>query len=181
MSRHARRLPDGAIAPAPDPEEIPDETTPVALATLRIGVHVPDSATYFEDDRAKDREDFEETVWTELNANIASPVWTIWESVPLPQTHPTESQVREAIVQALRANNNHPQKKTMLSLSEGNTTAAPTSVRYVWRDGKFVRVHSYALDRGSAGQNWLIEHDPPSGDPTVTVHLQARLHWRTDA
>ena len=153
----------------------------VPNAALEIGIHIPDSAPYFGENGGPDRADFEAKVWAELVAKVASPVWDLWKSVELAQSHPTEAQVRDAIAGALNANNTHPQKKTSFFLTNAGSGATPTSVRYVWRDGKFVRVHSYALDEGTTGQNWVLIHEPPSGGDPVTVHLRAQLSWATDA
>ena len=98
-----------------------------------------------------------------------------------PIEHPTEPQVRAAIVGKLEEHNNQG-GPYQLALTGGNETAPTYRVRYVWKKGKRIRVHTYALDvKEGTGSwaPWTLDHvsGVHPNEVQVTVLFCAELSW----
>ncbi len=155
-----------------DTIEPPIEPAPVAR--LRIATDVPLGTTFYESGNEGIRDAFENALKNEL-LWVVSAYWASWEAIPLPQTHPYEEEVRDLI--ALRINAVTTPDQLRLT---GGAAAQPNRVRYIWRRGRRIRVHTYALEikrRGTASfEPWVVEHSPTPG-VTVTVAYTAELSW----
>ncbi len=147
---------------------------PIPTAHLRIATELPPNTEYFDSGHAADRADLEDTIKNEMNAVVA-PYWTSWEAVGLPQAHPLESEVLQEIKSRIDTVVGPPR----LRVKDGGG-ARPNRVRYIWRRGRRIRVHTYALeiDRtgGGAFEPWVVDHAPSWGG-VVTVTCTAELSW----
>lgn len=150
---------------------------PIPTASLRIATELPLLTEYFHPGHETGRADLEDTIKNEMNAVVA-PHWASWEAVTLPQAHPLESEVLHEIKIRIDTVVGPP----TLRLKDG-TGARPTRVRYIWRRGRRIRVHTYALeiDRTGGGvfEPWVVDHTPGGGG-VVTVTCSAELSWETN-
>lgn len=141
-------------------------TTPTAQ--LRIATELPINVDYFDSGNETDRADLESDLEDEVTGTVAS-YWANWEVIVLPRDHPYESEVLDEIEDRIDL------VLSPYELRVKGATPTPLRIRYVWRRGRRIRVHSYALeiDRDDANGwvDWTITH---GGN---VVAFMAELSW----
>lgn len=125
--------------------------------------------------------ELKKAVGAELQAQVPGAVWTAWDSLTIPSHHLPETDVRAALVDALKVFNNDPGTDRTLSLTGGNAAALPLHVVYVYVNGQRKCVHDYALEsqpNGRAQTRWEVSYTNAGGQ-TYSVGLNGSFSWDT--
>ncbi len=118
-------------------------------------------------------------VGSEFQAHVSSAIWTAWDALTLPSSAPTGAEVRTAIVDGLKIFNNETGQTWELSLTGGDSTAAPLNTAYVWKSGVRTCQCAFALDVIKPTRplaRWEVTYTN-STPTTYAVGINASFSW----
>jgi len=118
-------------------------------------------------------------VGAELLAHVPTAIWTAWAALTLPSDQPTPTEVRTAIVDALKLYNNDPGQTWTLSLTGGDSTAQPLATEYTFENGVRTCHCDFALDVTKPTRplaRWEVSYTNSAGK-TFTVGINTSFSW----
>lgn len=150
------------------------------VAKLEIGMQIKGDSPYIEPWTDADRVALKEKVWANVEKKVPRGVWSYWENIPLSKSHLSEAEVQVEIDKALQAHAADESRTWDLRLNE----TVPEGVKYIWRNGERICIHSYPLQAAHKGTgdftDWTVSHEG-TDKILVTVTLMAEFMWASEA